>query len=327
MYKPIVIGGDTHQYTSGFNLKYIVDNKLGPGAEIQIIKSGDVIPYVYSIIKPAAEAQMPDKSIKWHWNETEVDAIVDNIEDNADVNTKRIISFFEVMKIAGVGEGVVKKLVNAGYNEVKLILQLTPDIIAGLDGFQLKSATNVYNSIHKVIDIAQPIERYMMASNVFGLGLGEKKFKLVIDAIPNFLEKWKKGEVKREHIMNIEGFSDKSTDIFISGMPVFLKWLDLHKMVKLINNEEKAKSDSKSGSKNANKFTGMVVVFTGIRDSALEQLIIDGGGTIGSGVTGKTTIVVAKDITENSGKIKTAREKGIQLMNIADFTKFIETNA
>jgi NAD-dependent DNA ligase len=38
MYKPIVIGGDTHQYTSGFNLRYIVDNKLGPGSEIQIIK-------------------------------------------------------------------------------------------------------------------------------------------------------------------------------------------------------------------------------------------------------------------------------------------------
>jgi len=324
MYKPIVIGGDTHQYTSGFNLRYIVDNKLGPDAEIQIIKSGDVIPYIYSIIKPAKEAQMPDKSIKWHWNETEVDAIVDNKEDNEDVNTKRIISFFEVMKIAGVGEGVVKKLVNAGYNEVKLILQLTPDIIAGIDGFQLKSATNIYNSIHKVIDIQQPIERYMMASNVFGLGLGEKKFKLIIDAIPNFLEKWKKNEVKRENIMSIEGFSDKSTDIFISGMPKFLEWLDLYKMIKLDKQKDMTKDTAKdkadSGSK-GNKFAGMIVVFTGVRNSDMEKAIVEGGGTIGSGITGKTTLVVAKDITENTGKIKTAREKGIQLMNIEDFAK------
>jgi hypothetical protein len=37
----------------------------------------------------------------------------------------------------------------------------------------------------------------------------------------------------------------------------------------------------------------------------------------------KTTLVVAKDITENSGKIKTAREKGIQLMTINDFGVFI----
>ena len=176
---------------------------------------------------------MPNSDIKWHWNETEVDAIVDNIDDNKDVNTKRIVSFFEVMKIAGVGEGVVNKMVNAGYDEVKTILQLTPDVIAGIDGFQLKSANNVHTAIHKVIDVAQPIERYMMASNIFGLGLGEKKFKLIIDANPDFLEKWKKGKITKPEIMAIEGFSDKSTDIFISGMPKFLEWLELHKMIKL----------------------------------------------------------------------------------------------
>ena len=326
MYKPIVIGGDTHQYTSGFNLRYIVDNKMGPGSEIQIIKSGDVIPYIYSIIKPAKEAQMPPTEMKWHWNETQVDAIIDNIEANEDVNTKRIISFFEVMKIAGVGEGVVKKFVNAGYNEVKTILQLTPDVIASLEGFQLKSATNVHTSIHKVIDNAQPLERIMMASNVFGLGLGEKKFKLIINAIPNFFTKWKKGKITKADIMNVEGFSDKSTDIFIAGMPKFLEWLDLHKMIKLENTDESKGASSGASSTTSSKFVGMVVVFTGVRNVDMEKKITDGGGVIGSGVTGKTTMVVAKDITENSGKIKTAREKGIQLMNIEDFGKFIGFN-
>jgi len=348
-YKPIIIGGDNHQYTSGFNLRYIVDNKLGPGAEIQIIKSGDVIPYIYNIIKSAKEAQMPDASIKWHWNETQVDAIIDNIDDNADVNTKRIIAFFDVMKIAGVGEGVVKKLVNAGYSEVKTILQLTPDVIASFEGFQLKSATNIYNSIHKVIDAPQKIERIMMASGVFGLGLGEKKFKLIIDAIPDFLEKWKKGKITKSNIMSIEGFSDKSTDIFISGMPKFLEWLELYKMIKLINLEDKEKEkekeklkqtlkdtssiESSSGTSSIvstvhgnsssieQKFTGMLVVFTGIRNAVIESIIDEGGGKIGSGITGKTTLVVAKDVNESSSKLNTAREKGIPIMNIKDFAK------
>jgi len=327
MYKPIVIGGDTHQYTSGFNLRYIVDNKLGPGSEIQIIKSGDVIPYIYTIIKHSGEPQMPPKDIKWHWNETEVDAIIDNKEDNADVRVKRIISFFDVMKIAGVGEGVVNKLVNAGYNEVKLILQLTPDVIAGIDGFQLKSATNIYNSIHKVINNDTPVklERVMMASNIFGLGLGEKKFKLIVDAIPDFLEKWRGGSVTRDDIMSIDGFSDKSTDVFMNGMPKFLTWLDLHKMIKLEKSSNKKKDNQKEGSvsTDTSKFAGMVVVFTGVRNTEMEEMITIGGGVIGSGVTGKTTLVVAKDISENTGKIKTAREKGIQVMNIEEFGKFI----
>jgi len=318
-YKPIVIKGDNHQYTSGFNMKYIVDNKIGPGTEIQIIKSGDVIPYIYKIIKYSASAQMPDESIKWHWNETHVDAIVDDMESNDDVRVKRIISFFSVMKIAGVGEGVVNKLVNAGYEEVKTILELTPDVIAAIDGFQLKSATNVYNSIHKVIDNPQPLERVMMASNVFGLGLGEKKFKMILNSISHFFKTWQKGKITKEDIMKVEGFSDKSSDVFMKGMPKFIEWLDLHKMIKL-----DISSDPKMAIRG--EFSGMVVVFTGVRNVDIENMITDGGGIVGSGVTGKTTMVVAKDITENTGKIKTAREKGIQLMDIEDFAKFIGFN-
>jgi len=321
-YKPITIKGDNHQYTSGFNMKYIVDNTIGPGTEIQIIKSGDVIPYIYKIIKASSNPQMPDETIKWHWNDTHVDAIVDDMETNSDVRVKRIISFFSVMKIAGVGEGVVNKLVNAGYEEIRTILDLTPDVMARIDGFQLKSATNVYNSIHKVLDVEQPLERVMMASTIFGFGLAEKKFKLIIDAIPNFLEKWKKQMVLKEDILKIDGFSDKSNEVFFKGMPKFIEWLKLYSMIKLKvrTNSDGSGNESVDGS----KFKGMIVVFTGVRNADIEKIISDGGGVIGSGITGNTTLVVAKDITENSGKIKTARAKGIKLMTINEFGVFID---
>ena len=106
----------------------------------------------------------------------------------------------QLHSVFGVGEGVVNKLVNAGYEEVKTILELTPDVIARIDGFQLKSATNVYNSIHKVIDSPQPLERVMMASNVFGLGLGEKKFKMILNSISHFFKTWQKGKITKEDV-------------------------------------------------------------------------------------------------------------------------------
>ena len=106
-------------------------------------------------------------------------------------------------------------------------------------------------------------------------------------------------------------------------MPKFLDWLELYKMIKLENREEKAGAGTGFGLPNSNKFAGMVIVFTGIRNADMEKAIVDGAGVIGSGITGKTTLVVAKDTSENTGKIKTAREKGIQLMNIDDFaTKY-----
>lgn len=315
-YKPVMIKGDSHQYTTGFNLKYIVDNNIGIGTELKIIKSGDVIPYIYEIVKPSKEPLMPDKTIQWHWNETGVDAIVDDIENNEDVRTQKIIAFFKVMKIDGIGEGVVNKFVNSGYDEIKTILELTPDVIAQINGFQLKSATNIYNAFHKVIDKPQPLERVMTASGVFTIGLGEKKFKMILDAIPKFFNKWQQGKISKADILSISGFSDKTADIFINGMPKFIEWLTIHSMIK-INLEDVASNNIPKG----DKFAGMVAVFTGIRNADMEKQIIDGGGVIGSGITGKTTIVIAKDPNESSSKLNKARHIGIEIVSITEFEK------
>jgi len=317
MYEPKTIKGAVHQYTSGFNLKYIIDNNIGPGTEIEIIKSGDVIPYIYRIIKSSDTPQMPPANLNWHWNATHVDAIVDDMESNQDVNSKKIVAFFATMKIAGVGEGNVAKLVNAGYNEVKTILELTPDVIAQIDGFQLKSATNLYNSVQKVISDSQPLERVMMASGVFAIGLGEKKFKMILDAIPDFLAKWKKDKITKDDIINIDGFSGKTADIFINGMPKFMEWMEIHPMIKL----ESINISKKSGDTTNNKFANMIVVFTGFRNDNMQQTIELGGGKVGSSISGKTTIIIAKDPNENSSKLSKAHELGIKIMSLDDFTK------
>ena len=265
---------------------------------------------------------MPPKEIKWHWNETRVDGIVDDMDTNQDVRIQKIIAFFKVMKIDGVGEGVVNKFVNAGYEETKTILELTPDVIANIDGFQLKSATNVYNAIHKVIDNPQPLERVMTASGVFTVGLGEKKFKMILDAIPGFITKWKNGVITKNDITNIDGFSDKTADIFIVGMPKFIEWLALHSMIKInLDDEIKQSATNIANIQKGNKFAGMVAVFTGVRNADLEKQIVDGGGTIGSSISGKTTILIAKDPSENSSKLNKARELGIEIINIDNFIK------
>lgn len=319
-YKPVAIKGDMHQYTTGFNLKYIIDNNINIGTIVKIIKSGDVIPYIYEIVKASPTPQLPDKTIKWHWNETHVDGIVNDMENNEDVRMQKIIAFFKVMKIDGIGEGVVNKLINAGYDSIKTILELTPDIIAGLDGFQLKSATNVYNAFHKVIDVSQPLERVMTASCVFAIGLGEKKFKMILDAIPNFFNKWTNGngnKITKVDIINIPGFSEKTADIFITGMPKFIEWLSLHSMIKINNDIDNTIQNIPKG----NMFAGMIAVFTGIRNVEMEKRIMDNGGIIGSTITGKTTIVIAKDPNANTSKLNGARNQGIEIVNIADFEK------
>ena len=320
-YKPVAIKGDMHQYTTGFNLKYIIDNNINIGTELKIIKSGDVIPYIYEIIKASKEPLLPDKAIHWHWNSTHVDGIVDDMETNKDVRSQKLIAFFKVMKIDGVGEGVVTKFVNAGYNEIKTILELTPDIIAGLDGFQLKGATNIYNAIHKVIDIPQPLERVMMASGVFGMGLGEKKFKLVLDKIDKFYTLWSTGKIKLDDIIAVEGYSDKTANLLLSGMPKFKEWTVLHNMIKLqtANIRENNITVTKGS-----KFAGAVIVFTGIRNAELETMIESEGGKVMDNINSKTTLLVAKDIDDSSSKIKKGKALDVKIMAYDAFLKTVK---
>lgn len=312
-YEAVVIKGDTHKYTTGFNMKYIIDNKINKGTTLQIIKSGDVIPYIYKILTPSKEPLMPPADIKWHWNDTHVDGVIDDPGANSDVRLAKLVAFFKTMQVDGIGEGVLAKLVAGGYEDLQAILSLTPDRIAQVEGFQLKSATNIYTAIHKVLDKPQPLERVLTASGVFQIGLGEKKFKMILDAISGFLDKYQSGKITQSSITSIKGFSTTTADIFLEGMPRFISWQLMHPIVKI---------DSKTADiTKGNKFAGMIVVFTGIRNSEIESEITANGGTIGSSISGKTTLLVAKDPTENSSKITKALELGIQIMEYTDFAK------
>jgi DNA ligase (NAD+) len=50
--EPVDICGVTIQYATAFNAKFILDNKIGPGAQILLTRSGDVIPLILKTIKP-----------------------------------------------------------------------------------------------------------------------------------------------------------------------------------------------------------------------------------------------------------------------------------
>ena len=58
-FTPVKIGGSTIEYATGFNAAFIRDNNIGIGAKIEIIRSGDVIPYINKVIEPAPEPMLP----------------------------------------------------------------------------------------------------------------------------------------------------------------------------------------------------------------------------------------------------------------------------
>ena len=105
--QPIKLCGVEINWATGFNAKFISDNKIGKGAKLLIVRSGDVIPYIKEVIEPADEADMPD--IDYEWNETEVEIVL--LDENDEVKMRKIVEFFKTLEAKFVGKSTIEKLV------------------------------------------------------------------------------------------------------------------------------------------------------------------------------------------------------------------------
>lgn len=50
--EPVELVGVTVQHATGFNAKFIFENKIGPGAKVRITRAGDVIPFLIGVVEP-----------------------------------------------------------------------------------------------------------------------------------------------------------------------------------------------------------------------------------------------------------------------------------
>ena len=64
---------------------------------------------------------------------------------------------------------------------------------------------------------------------------------------------------------------------------------------------------------------GMTVVFTGFRNKEWEEILESAGGKVSSAVSKNTSLVVAADPTDNTGKILKANDLGVRVISKETF--------
>jgi DNA ligase (NAD+) len=306
--KPLKIGLITIQKATAFNAKFIKDNKLGPGAVVNIIRSGDVIPYIESVVKEAPlGAEMP-KDIKYKWHSGGYDIYIDEENVSESIEIKKILYFMTSLEAEGISSSTVKRYFDAGFTTIHAILNITEEELLELPNTKERLATKQLAVLHKVRDTEHPLEKLMAASGVFGLGMGEKKSSLLIDVYPDIMTK----NITKSDIIKVDGFEEKTADVFLKGLPKFKKWL-----------EETGVKYVKPGSvySKEGKLNGQIIVMTGFRDKDLKGEIEALGGEVADTLTSKTTILLAKDTSEESSKIDKARKLKIPIMDVDGFKK------
>ena len=66
----VLIAGTTIRRATGYNAKWIVENNIGPGANVILIKSGDIIPKIIRVTRKAKSPQLPPgEGDTWEWGD------------------------------------------------------------------------------------------------------------------------------------------------------------------------------------------------------------------------------------------------------------------
>ena len=319
--KPVTIGGVEIKRATGNNAKFIVENVLGPGAEIEIIRSGDVIPKVQKIIKPAKSGKPDLPKGSWSWNDTNVDIRLDNYEKSSDVLIKNIYYFFSKLDTKGLGEKNVEKMVEAGLDTIPKILAADQARFMTVEGFAEKSAQNLVDSI-KIALTNVSLAKLMAASNKIGPGLGEERMKQVLSVYPNIMNDYKKWSKKEfiEKLIEINGWEEKTSTLLVNNFDDFIKFYN--SIQKYVTLEQVKTKKLISG-----EFSGKTVVMTGFRDKSLQDKIESQGGKIGSSVSKNTDILIVKDqsvIDDPTEKVSKAVDLGIKIITKEKAEKMIK---
>ena len=303
--KEVRIGGAKIQWLSGHNAAFIRDHVLGPGARIVVRRSGDVIPALDEVLAVATggRGEMPEEGL-WKWDERQVQALA-----TEDVYPEKVLLHgLQMLEVEGMGAGLVKKLVDAGYETMLLLWKAGAADLGKVIG--PGRAAGLVKSL-RASRAAASYSTLLVASNKLPRGVGERKLRTLFEkeADPR---KWGAAEM-----VCPDGWSDESLKGLWRALPAALAWIDESFpgcTAPLAPLQEVQAQPQAAGQLK-------YIVFSGVRDKALEQrLLATGSWDIQSAVTSKTDVLVVADgERKESTKTKKAHELDITIQTISEF--------
>lgn len=309
--KPVDLVGVTVNYTTGHNYKKVIENHSGIGSKIKIKRAGDVIPWIEEVLEGSDNIPLPD--CKYYEDGVELAFDYERTESNDielakkylnEMKLQKLIYFCSKLNIDFAGEGNLrilndyhKEITNEDLNIFELI-QLDKSIFdkcIGINGIKL------YESLHNKLQNMNECEFYD-AVNCFGRGIGELKLKKIFNKYGTLC-------VNETQIVNTEGWSDKTCNQFMSHINDYFNWNNKLKElgIEFINDDNNEQL--------SNKYGDVKVCFTGIRDQNMEKIIVSNGGKILSSVNKECNLLVCKNLSDNSTKMKKAKEKEIEIID------------
>lgn len=211
--EPIALSGATIRRVTAHNAGTVKKLNLGPGARIEVIRSGEVIPKLEAVLTPAEDCELPEDcpecgtTLKWR-NDF---LICDNLNCSAQIQ-ERLRHWFRILGTADwFGIKTIEKLVAAGIDTLEKLYTLTSEDFVEM-GFGPVLSENLAQAL--TISRTEPVEdwRFLAAFGISDLGIGDSRNLLAHHALEDI------ATLTADHIRAIKGFGDITSESIISDL-------------------------------------------------------------------------------------------------------------
>lgn len=303
---PVEIGGATITYVTGHNCKFVQDAGIGPGARVTIRRSGDVIPIVEGVLKPAA-VQLPAGT----WDGVNIRAAGETPEQL----TAKLDHSLKVLEVDGVGPATAKALVEGGVQTIAEILATPDEILATLVGPGL--GPRLKERLTTALRVAD-LSKKILASPAIPRGFGKAKLATALAAYPDWAA-WTTASAAPT------GWSAKTWGEFCELVPAIradVETWSRHVGVAAVPAARPTGGAGSGAQPQAPAARGSICM-TGFRDAALAAASAAAGYTQDDNVKRTTTYLIVSDAedpaTVRSGKAAKAREYGVRIMRASEW--------
>lgn len=305
---------------TGYNARFIQENRIAPGAVVEVTRSGGVIPKIIHTVEPATHRAIqtmwdglqycPHCGTHLAWNESKVELRCPSL-DCPGRTLAKIIFFYTILEAENMGEETLTRIFNAGYHSLREFLDITYEELTDIESIG-DSMANIILSTNTRIREGIEVTKLMHASDCFE-GIGQVKAQKILEELSSDDEfKFVNGLARTDNLTedDLAGLN-KTLRSFFRGIQPFYDFIAKNRLIVLPRHKPMLPTGT--------KYKNMKVCFTDVRDKGLEETIKSGGGEIVSGVSKKTTHLIVADMNSTSSKMSKAKTLGIAILTIDQF--------
>jgi DNA ligase (NAD+) len=309
LFEPVLLAGARIAAATGLHGRWIHENRIGPGAEIEIRRAGDTIPQIIAVHKSATSGPSMPPAFQWMGpadSAVHIGPLAGNLSMAADEAKIKLTHGLSELGAENVGPGIVAKLYDAGFTTMGSIFRATlADLEARVGKEGGKMATRIYEGLRAGIPTWSTL-KFLVASYTMPRGVGHSKLGPLLAIEPN-VAAWTQARLSPRPA----GLSDKTIEAIVASVPAYMAW---------IAETGFEVAEAAGAPAPAPAAAAMTVVFTGARDKTLEAELTAKGHTVAASITKKTTHVVYPDgPPPTSSKITAAQAAGIPTLPMTAF--------